>query len=416
MKLLILGLNYAPEPTGIAVYTSGMAEFLAKAGHQVQVIAGQPYYPGWRIMDGHSSWSYGRTRENGVDVTRVPLYIPPRPTSMRRLLHHASFALAALGPLLGRAIGMRPDVVMAVAPSLAAAPLARFAARLCGARSWLHIQDFEVEAASAMGHFKGDGALVGSAHRFESAVLAGFDRVSSISPAMCRRLETKGVARERIRELRNWADPDVGPLTSASPYRRQWHIETPHVALYSGTLAGKQGLEIITEAARLLQHRTDLTFLVCGEGANRTAFEVQARHLANLRLYDLQPRDRLADLLALASIHLLPQRAGAADLVLPSKLANMLASGRPVVATAMPGTGLAAEVEGCGITTPPGDASAFSAAIAELLDDPVRHAALASGARQRAEERWSRQHILSDLEAELRALAARPNRDAVAAA
>ena len=43
MRLLIVGLNYAPEKVGIAVYTTGMAETLAADGHEVRVIAGQPY-------------------------------------------------------------------------------------------------------------------------------------------------------------------------------------------------------------------------------------------------------------------------------------------------------------------------------------------------------------------------------------
>jgi colanic acid biosynthesis glycosyl transferase WcaI len=412
MKLLILGLNYAPEPTGIAVYTSGMAEFLSAAGHEVEVIAGQPYYPGWRIMPGHGAWTYSRRRENGVDVMRVPHYIPRHPTGLRRVAHHASFAAAAWPPLLTRALTTRPDVIVAIAPSLAAAPMADLAARLCGAKSWLHIQDFEVEAASAMGHIDGKGGLAALAIGFERAMLTRFDRVSSISPAMCQKLAAKGVPPSRIVALRNWADPAVRPLATPSIYRDEWRIETPHVALYSGTLADKQGLDIILEAARLLRHRTDLTFIICGDGANRDALTARAAALPNIRLLPLAPRERLGDLLGLATIHLLPQRADAADLVLPSKLANMMASGRPVIATAAPGTGLAREVEDCGIATPPGNATPFAAAITALIDDPARRAALAASACRRAAERWDRDHILTRLETDLLALAAMSPRPA----
>lgn len=237
MRLLILGLNYAPEKVGIAVYTSGMAEALAADGHEVRVIAGQPYYPAWRIADGHNPLMMTATDENGVRVTRVPHYIPAKPTGAKRLLHHASFAASALLPAIWHAISWRPDVVLAVAPSLIGAPVARMAAALAGARSWLHVQDLEVEAAFATG-LLGGSRLAKLAGIFEAAVLRSFGHVSAISPEMCRRLVDKGVAAERVSEFRNWAETDtVRPMTTPSAYRQQWNIATEHVALYAGNIA-----------------------------------------------------------------------------------------------------------------------------------------------------------------------------------
>ncbi len=403
MKLLILGLNYAPERVGIAVYTAGMAQALAAMGHEVQVIAGRPYYPAWKIIEGHNPYTYARGVENGVDITRVPHFIPKAPSGGKRLLHHASFAAASLFPLLERALRFQPDIVMSIAPSLIAAPVARMAARLCGARSWLHIQDFEVEAAFATGLLEDAGTIARLARSFEASVLKSFDTVSSISPRMCRRLVEKGAAPEAIYEFRNWADIGaIFPLAAPSAYRAEWNIQTPHVALYSGNIANKQGIEIILAAARSLAHRKDLTFIVCGEGPNRRNLEREAAGLPSIRFHDLQPKERLNDLMGLASIHLLPQLAGAADLVLPSKLTNMLASGRPVVATAERGTGLYDEVEGCGIVTPTGDATAFASAIERLIDDPPMHAKLSAAARKRAQQRWSGEVILAALDAQLR--------------
>lgn len=142
MRLLIVGLNYAPERVGIAIYTSGMAEALAAEGHKVRVISGQPYYPAWRIADGYNAWSFTLTEESGVAVTRVPHYIPADPTGSKRLLHHASFAASALLPAIWQGLAWRPDVVLTVAPSLIGAPVARLAAALAGARSWLHVAGF----------------------------------------------------------------------------------------------------------------------------------------------------------------------------------------------------------------------------------------------------------------------------------
>ena len=141
-----------------------------------------------------------------------------------------------------------------------------------------------------------------------------------------------------------------------------------------------------------------IAVVICGEGPNRAALATFAEGLHNVQLHDLQPAEGMGAMLAMASVHLLPQIAGAADLVLPSKLTNMLASGRPVIATTEPGTGLAGEVEGCGLVTPPGDAAALAAAIVALVDDPERCARLGEAARQRAAERWEKSAIVRRFE------------------
>lgn len=399
MKILILGLNYAPEKVGIAVYTSGMAEALVQMGHHVTLVAGQPYYPEWKTHPGYPALRYTKTIEQGVNVMRVPHYVPARPNGSRRLLHHFSFAAAALAPTLWLGITWRPDIVLTVAPSLIAAPVARLAAALSGARSWLHVQDFEVEAAIATGLLPKASKTARIASWFERLVLQSFDTVSTISPQMAARLLHKGLPVQRIVELRNWSDIDaITPRTLPSPFRAEWSITTPHVALYSGNIANKQGIEIVMDVARTLQRRHDLTFVICGEGPNRSRLEAAAAGLENIQFRDLQPKERLNDLLGLATIHLLPQLSGAADLVLPSKLANMLASGRPVVATASPGTGLAQEVQSCGIATEPGNAGAFATAIEHLMDDETEYALLAKAARERAELRWHSKTILAGLD------------------
>lgn len=405
MKILILGLNYAPEPVGIAVYTTGTAEFLARRGHEVQVMAGQPYYPKWRVADGYSRFRYTRTREAGVDVTRAPHYVPQYPSGARRILHHLSFAAATLIPTLWRALVWRPDVVVTVAPSLIAAPVACAAALVAGAPDWLHVQDFEVEAAFATGLMDQTGPLARLGRWFETTMLGRFDIVSTISQQMVTRLKAKGVPEERIYQFPNWSDTEtITPLVAPSTYREEWGITTPHVALYAGNIANKQGIETLLDAARALSDRQDITFVICGEGPNRARLEGLATGLGNIQFRDLQPKARLNDLLGLATIHLLPQVADAADLVLPSKLTNMLASGRPVVATAAHGTGIAREIEHCGLHTDPGDHAAFASAIAALADDPELYQTYAAAARYRAEERWAKEQVLHGFEQKISTL------------
>ncbi|EKE74342.1 WcaI family glycosyltransferase [Celeribacter baekdonensis] len=407
VKIQILGLNYAPEKIGIAVYSTGLADEFSARGHDVVVVCAHPYYPQWKLGEGWPQFRY-RTimTDSGAKVIHCPLYVPQIPTAKSRMIHYASFALTALPRLLGDAVRKRPDVVFVVAPSLVSAISGWATARLTGAKLWLHVQDFEVEAAFATGAIGSESRLGRMALAFERWMLGRFDIISSISQPMLDKLHEKGVPQAKIYELRNWANLSrVTVVEGVSPMREELGITTKYVAYYSGNVAAKQGLEIIPAAARLLQHRDDLTFVICGEGSFLSTLKDAAEGLNNIQFLPLQPLEKLSDALGMADVHLLPQIAGVAELVLPSKLTNMLASGRPVIATAGPDTALAQELKGSGIVTPPGDVAAFASTIEALLDDSEQRAAFGKQARLSANANWDMDRIICKLETKLCQLA-----------
>ncbi|MFC7537247.1 WcaI family glycosyltransferase [Sphingomonas sp. GCM10030256] len=396
MRILFIGLNYAPEEIGIGLYSAELCQALVEAGHEVQAVVAHPYYPRWATFPGYGG-GYHVTVEGGVRVIRCPIYVPAHPTGLKRLVHHFSFAASALLPTLRAAFRFGPDLVFTVAPSLLSAPLASLVSRLTRARSWLHIQDLEVDASIATGLLPKGGVTERAGRWAERKIYGAFDRITTISPEMVARVRERVRRPERIGELRNWAALErITPSeSSGSSYRSEWNIRTPHVALYSGNLGNKQGLEDVVEAARLLRCRADLTFVICGEGPLRDRLEMLAADLPNIRFQKLQPTERLNELLGLATVHLLPQKADAADLVLPSKLTNMLASGKAVVAMAAPGTGLAREVQGCGLVVEPELPNAFAAAIERLVNDTQLREEAGRAAQERAAARWSKAAILA---------------------
>ena len=415
MRILIYGINYSPELTGIGKYTGEMAAWLASHGHEVRVVTAPPYYPDWKVGAGYSPWRYTVEQGDGVGVWRAPLWVPFRPGGAKRLLHLASFAVSSL-PLLFRHLFWPPHVVLVVAPALFCAPGAWLAARLAGSRCWLHIQDFEVDAAFEMGMLKG-ARLRSFALGIERWLLRRFDRVSSISHRMIEHLHGKGVAEKDVVWFPNWVNTEaIHPLAAkagagatalmvANRYRAELQI-APNaiVALYSGNMGDKQGLEILSQAAALTIGPKDLVWVFCGEGVGRANLERGSAGLANVRFLPLQPVERLNELLNLADIHLLPQRADVADLVMPSKLTGMLASGSPVIATALPGTQVASVCEQCGLVVPPGDAEAFAKAVLTLADDAAFRLNLGVKARAYAEYHFGHEAILSRFETELKSL------------
>jgi colanic acid biosynthesis glycosyl transferase WcaI len=163
----------------------------------------------------------------------------------------------------------------------------------------------------------------------------------------------------------------------------------------------KQGLELLIEASRRLAYRTDIQFVFCGDGSFREALVRMTENSKNVIVLPLQPTERLNHLLNLADVHLLPQLADAADLVMPSKLTGMMASGRAVLATAAPGTQLFHAVRGCGVVTPPGDVDAFTAALIQLTDDSDLRNRMGAEGRKYAITRLNRDEVLRRFEVAL---------------
>ncbi len=406
MKILFYGINYAPELTGIGKYTGEMAEWFAAQGHEVRVITAPPYYPAWKVSEGYAN-SYTTEKLNNVTVLRTPLWVPHQPSGLKRLIHLASFALSSL-PVLFKQWFWKPDVVWVVEPPLMCAPAAVVFAKLNGAKSWLHIQDYEVNAAFDMGLVKGR-TLRKCVEKIESWLMRCFDRVSTISGQMLQLAAQKGVDAEKIISFPNWVDISaIQPLQNPSSYRKELGIsEDTVVALYSGNMGGKQGLEILAEVARLIsstEHAPNIQFVFCGNGAGRVDLEDACSNLKNVLFLDLQPLERLSELLGLADIHLLPQRADAADLVMPSKLTGMMASGRAVVATALQETELGRVVlvdAQCGLIVQPENASLMADAIITLSGDSSLRKQFGVNGRNYAEKKLSKDNILKEFERNL---------------
>jgi colanic acid biosynthesis glycosyl transferase WcaI len=394
MRILIYSANFAPEPTGIGKYSGEMAWWLAEHGHEVRVVCAPPYYPAWQVDKKYRWPLYRREKWHGVDVWRTPLWVPKSPGGLTRILHLLSFAITSFPVMLWQ-IAWRPDVVLTVAPAFMCAPAGLLTAWLCHAKRWLHLQDFEVDVAFSMGLLKGR-LLQRIVLRVERSLLQRFDTVSTISGRMIERLLYKGVTAGKTRYLPNWVDLSRIKPPKNGNYRAKLGISSDAiVVLFSGTLGGKQGLMVIPEAARLLASRPDIAFVVCGDGVMKPQLESAAAGLPNIRFMPLQPAGRVSDLLGMADIHLLPQSPDAADLVLPSKLSGMLASGRPVIATCRPETEISEIVSKCGLVVAPENGKELALAITELADNPDARFLLGGRARSFAEEHFERDAVLN---------------------
>lgn len=398
MKISLVSLNYAPELTGIGKYNGEMCPWLTQQGDDVQVLCAPPYYPEWQVHKGFSGGWYSVSEQNGVQVTRCPLYVPKAPTTLKRLLHLASFAVSSSLALF-KGVFKKPEVVIVVEPTLFVVPSVLLFCKVTGARSVLHIQDYEVDAMFGLGMGgKTSGLLSRFAFCVERWLMSKFDAVSTISLSMMDKAREKGVSDDQLIFFPNWSDTDfVNPDVDGLSLRESWGLkESEKVVLYAGNIGAKQGLELVIEAAKRYISRTEVKFFVVGAGAYVKQLQALSYDagLTNITFKPLQAWEDVPAMLSMADVHLVIQRKGAADAVLPSKLTNILSAGGNAVVTAESDTELgrlAEQYPGIYTCVEPEDIDAFC----EGLDVELGKTGTNTVARKYAEENLNKDAILS---------------------
>ena len=398
MNILITGINFYPELISTGKYTSELAFWLAAHGWDVRVVTAPPYYPEWKVQPGYFSWKYQREEINGVTVYRCPLWVPPRVSGVTRILHLLSFTISSFPVLVGQA-KWKPNVILCIAPTLLSAPATLLTARLARTQAWLHLQDFELDAAINMQILSTGNQGKKIAAKVEYWLLESFYRITTISKRMQTHLIQKGIPPKQTFLFPNWVDTEIIyplPVEQMTLRKKLGIPDDKVVVLYAGNMGHKQGLEHVIHAAEQLQNHHKIIFILIGDGVARPDLEKESTNLANIQFFPLQPLKALNQVLNMADIHLLPQKAGAADLVMPSKLSGILASGKAVIATANSDTEIAEIVSNIGIIVPPENSRALAEAILSLVENPALRFSLGEKGRSWVKTHWAKKKVLAD--------------------
>jgi colanic acid biosynthesis glycosyl transferase WcaI len=368
MKILIVSMHYAPEAAGNAPYVTDLAEYLARRGNDVHVLAGVPYYPRWRVHRKYRHIMWRRESLNGVTVHRHRQYVPRNPSALRRAISEATSL--ATGSIAG--VSMFSDVVLGVVPTVTDGLLAASIGRIRGVPYALVFQDLVAMGAMQSGiASKRVSWLVTSLERH---MVARAKSIGIVTTGFRPHLEALGVAEDSIFRLRNWNR--ISTRYELSPVRRSLGQQKDGiVCVHAGNMGAKQALENVIECARLAQiHLSRLYFILMGDGNQRPRLEqLAARYrLRNLRFLDPQPSSEYANMLRLADILIVNQRQALTDMALPSKLTAYFAAARPVVAAVHPESEAASEIRSAraGVICPPENPQALFATLANLAENP----------------------------------------------
>lgn len=327
-KIVIIGINYYPEDSAIGLYSTEKAEYLASKGFEVTVITGFPYYPQWEIREDYKSKGY-LVKEviNGVKVFRSKQYVPKDPTFLKRIIHLTSFTF---GNFLNLFRIEKPDIVISIIPFTTSSLLGWFLKKRYNAKHWIHIQDFEFDAAIDSGLLKGNKkSVIKSLQRIEKFVLKKADVVSTISYGMISKLKTK--TKTNTYYLTNWVD--VKKFSDNTLDVHRYLKSNSFKILYSGNIGAKQDWGFFVEVLNGLKNIPNIEVIVVGEGAEKENVLQKLENYHFVKHYNLVPYKELPSLLSSADLHILFQKIDVIDTVMPSKILGMMASTKPSIVT-----------------------------------------------------------------------------------
>lgn len=406
-RLLLIGGNFSPEPTGIGKYNGEMIKWLAAQGYDCTVVTSYPYYPEWKVQppyDKNKNWYKKEVIEsNGqggkITVYRCPQYVPGKPSGMKRILLDFSFATSAFFKILQLLPRKKFDVVITVVPPFHLGLLAIFYKKLRGAKMFYHIQDMQIEAARDLNMIKSP-AVIKMLFKLERYIFKHADMVSSISDGMMRKIQEK--AGKDIFFFPNWVDVSLfHPIEDRIKLKTEYGFDVnDKIVLYSGAIGEKQGLEAILKTAETLKADKHIKFLICGSGPYKAKLQAdaEAMGLDNVIFFPLQPFEKFNQFLNMADVHLVIQKGNASDLVMPSKLTTILAVGGLALITANSGTSLHDLVtrHNMGILVNAEDQQALTDGIIRAMQDNAME--LAQNGRMYAENHLSVGKIMSRFE------------------
>lgn len=405
-RVLLIGGNFYPEPIGIGKYNGEMIEWLTENGYDCTVITSFPYYPQWKVQQPYVNSSFWYKKEvkyykpfyeKSINIYRCPHYVPAKPTGLRRMLSGVTFFVTSFFVVFKLIFDTKYDYVISVVPSFETGLLAILYKKIRGGKFFYHIQDLQIDAARDLKILK-SRMLIRTLLNIEKYILTNADVVSSISSGMMEKVKVK--CNKPVDYFPNWVNTKmIFPVYNKSALKAEFGFQiSDKVILYSGAIGEKQGLENILYAAQFFQESDNIKFVICGSGPYLKQLEKIKKNLIlhNVVFMPTQPIERLNNFLNMADLHLIIQKADASDLVMPSKLTNILAIGGVSIVTAAQDTSLYNLIAShkLGIITIPDNVSALARAIADSVKTP--NIQISENALKYAKENFSIGNIISN--------------------
>jgi len=388
MRITVLTDRFTPEVTAVSTRTHAHAKAWAAAGHDVTVVTCAPNFPRGVLFDGYRN-RFQSEEMDGFRVVRLWSYLAPNEGTIRRTIDYTSFTLSSI---LQSGRLPKADVTLATSPPIFVAVAGHFVARRQRTPWVFEVRDLWPAQIRGAGMDK--GAVLDLVERVELGLYRSAKRVMVVTEPFKRDLVSRGVPADKIDVVLNGNEPiDVDPACIRATRARFGIDDNALVVGFVGTIGLSQGAGVLVRAADRLRGVGSLVFLIVGEGAGRAELEsiVRERNLTNVKFHNFVPRTEVDALIASLDIATVVLKNDPTfETVIPSKLFELFAAKRPIVAAVAGEARRVIEDAGCGICVPPEDDEAFAAALRQLAHDPQRRAAMGERGDAIVREKYSR--------------------------
>jgi len=398
VKILYVSQYFPPEMGAPAARASELARHWARAGHEVSVLTGFPNHPTgvvpaeWRDRLRRLAF---REMVDGVNVFRTWLWPLPNRKAHERIRNYASFWISSSM----RGLGMpRQDVIIATSPQL-----------LVGLTGWwlgfardvpfvFEVRDLWPESLTAVGAGDENSLLHHALSKVARFLYDRSDHIVVVTHAFKEHLIRKwDVPAEKISVVENGVETDLfAPLdlVEVSGARAQLAAPGRFLVCYIGTMGMAHGLETLLAAATELQrHKSNVTFLLVGEGAEKERIRSLAlnRGLDNVAFLDQQPREKIPAIISASDACLvLLKKTDVFKTVIPTKMLEFMACARPLILGVQGQAQEILEAAGAGIAIEPENSSDLVKAILDLQANPGLCAAMGQKGREHIVQNFSR--------------------------
>jgi colanic acid biosynthesis glycosyl transferase WcaI len=341
-----------------------------------------------------------REEHNGVTILRSWLWVPSCVTSIKRILHEASFLVSSL---LRALCTRKPDLLFVASPPLGLGLSAYLLSNIWRVPYVFDVEDLQPDSAADLNMLP--HSVLPLLYRLERLAYRHATLVSTLTEGMRQRIIAKGVPADKVVIFPPRTSDNlfkVGGSAGALDFRAEHGLEGKFVVVHSGNMGVKQGLEVMLEAAAKLRDMKHIVFLLVGSGARQSSLEAHAAalQLDNLRFLPLQQEQKFMSMLAATDLALITQQRTVSDIAFPSKTVTLFSAGCPVVASVNANSEVARVVEssGAGVVTEPEDSADLADAIYVLSQRTDLLASMRGRARKYARDHWYPSRVLPLME------------------
>jgi glycosyltransferase involved in cell wall biosynthesis len=368
--ILLCTTNYWPEPTGIAVYTTDLAETLKTNKHQVTVLTSLPHYPWWKVPQEFAHLGESVSSHNGVELIRAKHLVPPKMNALLRMRFEFSLWWN-LKRVSKRFKNNEFDVVIACMPTVAAGVIGNRIAKKLGVPFGLIVQDLSGAGAKQSG-LRGGALISKIAHLVEGSALHGANSLVVVSPAMRDVVVGLGVESKKVNQILNYSARTIDSIDKAIARKKFGWAEGEFVVIHTGNMGAKQDLENVVKAAEALGQNSVIQIYLIGHGNQEITLKQMCASKKNISVIAAVSDEDYSALLSAADLLLVNERSTQMEMSLPSKLTSYLYSERPVLAAVPRGGATWKFLDGAAELVEAADPKALAKKIEELSHNQIR--------------------------------------------